>query len=356
MSAERYEPTTRDYERQAEATRHRLADTLDELHDRLTPGHMLDEVLTYARGGGAGFMRALGNAARENPIPALLIGAGCAMFLAEKTGMTQRMTSKRIRRAPVRTRPGHGRRMAGCGGARSLRGRTNRQHGDGSGVYAGGGRQDKAVAVGSAVSGAAASVRDKASDAAAALGDTASSIGDKVSDATGALSDAATSTAQRVRETLDDGTDKVSDAVDQIKQGAARAGETVQDYSAAAADAGRQFKDRAKSLMSEQPLLVAAMGVALGAVIAAALPKSKIEDELMGEASDAVKGTLVEVASDQYDKANTAAATVAGHAMTKAKDEGLCPEAAADASRRAGDKVKRVATAALGPSASALDA
>ena len=60
-----HERTSRDYERDAEATRDRLADTLDELHDRLTPGHMLDEVLSYARFGGSGFMRALGNAARE---------------------------------------------------------------------------------------------------------------------------------------------------------------------------------------------------------------------------------------------------------------------------------------------------
>jgi hypothetical protein len=89
MTIERYELTSRDYEREAEATRNRLADTLDELHDRLTPGHVLDEVLTYARGGGAGFMRALTNAARENPLPTLVIGAGCAMFLAEKTGMTR---------------------------------------------------------------------------------------------------------------------------------------------------------------------------------------------------------------------------------------------------------------------------
>src|SRR5690242_21240559 len=93
MSVDRGERSSRDYEREAEATRYRLADTLDELHDRLTPGHMLDEVLSYARGGGAGFARALTNAARENPIPALLIGAGCALFLAEKTGATQRMFS-----------------------------------------------------------------------------------------------------------------------------------------------------------------------------------------------------------------------------------------------------------------------
>jgi hypothetical protein len=318
---------------------------------------MLDEVLTYARGGGAGFMRALGNAARENPIPALLIGAGCAMFLAEKTGMTQRLASGNGSGARPFGRAMDTAAESAAAGGRSVRSAAERAADtvtDQASALASGAR-DTAASVGSAVSGAAASVRDKASDAAASLGDAASSIGSRVSDATGKLSDAAAGTAQQVRQTVQDGTDRVSGAVGQIKQGAARAGETVQDYSAAAADAGRQFTDRATSLMREQPLLVAAVGIALGAVIAAALPKSKIEDELMGEASDAVKGTLGEVASDQYDKAKTAAAAVAGHAMTKAKDEGLSPQAAADAVRTAGEKMKRVATEALGSAASALD-
>jgi Protein of unknown function (DUF3618) len=55
--------TARAYEREAEATRHRLADTLNELHDRLTPGDILNEVLTYGRGGGGAFLRACTTAA-----------------------------------------------------------------------------------------------------------------------------------------------------------------------------------------------------------------------------------------------------------------------------------------------------
>src|SRR5215208_1315708 len=89
MTVDTNEASPREYEREAQATRHRLADTLDELHDRLTPGDMLNEVLTYAKGGSGTFLRALTNAARENPIPSLLIGAGCMMFLSEKTGLSR---------------------------------------------------------------------------------------------------------------------------------------------------------------------------------------------------------------------------------------------------------------------------
>ena len=79
--------TSGDYEREAEHTRRRLADNLDELSDRLTPGQVFDEMLTYSRAGGGTFFRAFSNAMRENPLPSLLIGAGCMMFLSEKMGL-----------------------------------------------------------------------------------------------------------------------------------------------------------------------------------------------------------------------------------------------------------------------------
>jgi len=44
--------SSREYEREAEASRHRLASNLRQLSDRLTPGQIMDEMLTYAKGGG----------------------------------------------------------------------------------------------------------------------------------------------------------------------------------------------------------------------------------------------------------------------------------------------------------------
>ncbi len=79
--------TSGDYEREAEHTRRRLAQNLDELSDRLTPGQVFDEMLTYSRAGSGTVFRAFSNAMRENPLPSLLIGAGCMMFLSEKIGL-----------------------------------------------------------------------------------------------------------------------------------------------------------------------------------------------------------------------------------------------------------------------------
>src|SRR3954447_724206 len=76
--------STRAYEREADETRRRLSSSLDELASNLTPGRMLDEVLSYARAGGGDFLRGLGNAATANPMPTLLISIGAAMFLTGK--------------------------------------------------------------------------------------------------------------------------------------------------------------------------------------------------------------------------------------------------------------------------------
>ena len=84
------ETSTSHYERQAETIRHSLTNSLNELNQRLTPGQVFDEVLSYAKGGGGTFLKAFSNAARDNPIPSLLIGTGCMMFVSERLGIVGR--------------------------------------------------------------------------------------------------------------------------------------------------------------------------------------------------------------------------------------------------------------------------
>jgi len=76
-----------------------------------------------------------------------------------------------------------------------------------------------------------------------------------------------------------------------------------------ASNAARQVKDRFAAPW--QPLLVAAIGMAVGAAIAAALRKSRLEDKFIGEASDVVKETIGEVAAGQYETAKEMAGAVA---------------------------------------------
>jgi ElaB/YqjD/DUF883 family membrane-anchored ribosome-binding protein len=279
------EPNSRDYARDAEAARTRLSAKLTELQDGLTPGRLLDEVLSYGRNGGTFFLKALNNAARENPVPTMLVGAGCAMFLTEKTGLLRHATNGKDEQNGAK----------GKGDERNA-------------------AKDKGATL-------AKGLKEGAHDAVAALEDGAAKVGDAAAEAAGAVK-------RRVAGAAEEIGDQVSEASDRVKD---QAGKTA-----------HQLKERADAFMQEQPLLAAAIGVAIGALVAAAFPATELEDEMMGETSDAVKETLGEVGSEQLEAARSIASSVADEARHAAAREGLTPAAAADAARDLGDRVSRV--------------
>jgi hypothetical protein len=69
------------------------------------------------------------------------------------------------------------------------------------------------------------------------------------------------------------------------------------------------------TLVREQPLALGAIGLAIGACLAAVAPRTRQEDELMGEASDRLAEQAKEAGKEQLDKAQQIA--------TKAKDAAL---------------------------------
>jgi len=82
-----------DIEREVESTRARVTETLEELRSRMTPGQIVDQFVDYAReSGGGDFVRNLGQAVRDNPLPVLLIGAGISwlMFSGSTAGRSGR--------------------------------------------------------------------------------------------------------------------------------------------------------------------------------------------------------------------------------------------------------------------------
>ena len=117
-----------------------------------------------------------------------------------------------------------------------------------------------------------------------------------------------------------------------------------------AADVVRQGRENVASFVTEQPLLCAAIGVAIGAALASLLPSTETEDKLMGEASDAVKGTAGQVGSEALESAKNVASKVADRTQTAVseavKEEGLSPGAVADAARNFGEGVRHCADGA----------
>jgi hypothetical protein len=87
--------TSGEIEREAEISRARLAQTLDQLRDNLTPQHLADEVLGNARRGASVVLRSVGESAIEHPVPALLIAAASAMLFSAAAGLTQSSSGSR---------------------------------------------------------------------------------------------------------------------------------------------------------------------------------------------------------------------------------------------------------------------
>src|SRR3712207_1154829 len=77
---------TRHIERELEDTRSRLDATIDALQQKLSPGQMVDQAVTYFKeGGGVEFTHNLGRTVRDNPLPVLLIGASIAWLAVSGT-------------------------------------------------------------------------------------------------------------------------------------------------------------------------------------------------------------------------------------------------------------------------------
>jgi ElaB/YqjD/DUF883 family membrane-anchored ribosome-binding protein len=317
--------SSRELETEASATRARLSNNLDELANHLTPGRVLDEVMTYSRGGGADFLRGLRNAAAANPIPTLLIGAGCAMFLSGKGRISMDMFSW---------------------------GSTTRAKSDATGAryHFPTGRR-----TGNNGRGAMSGLKQTASSLASKASSMGSAVSDTVSDSAEAAASAASNAASQLRDTA-------TGAATRVKETVAAAGETLGEYAGSAQEQlqertarmrdqttmlSRQISDKAASLIEEQPLLMAAGGLLVGAALAALLPRTKFEDSYLGTASDKVKEQIGDVASQQFEQAKSAAGEVIEKVKKTAEEQGVSVAAATDAVRTAADKLKNVTDAGM---------
>jgi ElaB/YqjD/DUF883 family membrane-anchored ribosome-binding protein len=263
--------STEQLERETEQTRARLAETLEELKS-MSPGRVLDEVLDYAKEGGGDLLRGLGRQVSDNPIPAALIGAGI-VWMMMGTGKSDGS------RAPLVNGDGQ---AAG----EPLPSAANSVIGMGS-------------QFGTKASNAAESVKSTMQSAASSVSETASTLKEKASSAYESVADTATRTKWAVK-----------DAAYAVKDSA-----SALEYSAMAATRG------AFDFCKDQPLVLAGLGLAIGAALGAAIPETEAEDRLMGETADQLKEKAQAVASDQLQLAKSVGQHMVDETAKIAKEE-----------------------------------
>jgi hypothetical protein len=161
--------------------------------------------------------------------------------------------------------------------------------------------------------------------------DTFSSVKSGIGDGAGAIRDAAGSSFDAVRE-------RSADAVNQ----AAESAQTMPNP----ADVFETARDNLTELFRAQPLALGAIGLAIGAGIAAALPSTEVENAYLGEASETVRSKTAEIAGQQVDKATTLATHVVDAAAEEARKQGLTNEGAKTVAGDLANRVGRVVDAA----------
>ena len=159
-------------EREAEETLWQLSGTLEELHGRMTPGRVVDQVIDYTRGSPAAeFLRNLGREVRENPMPLVVVGIGILWLLLATNRTSRAVIASEVDQMTAKA--------ADIGSATSAT-RTSEW-----------GQQ------------MAARLSDRASDVASTVGNTAAELTDRACDAAGDLADKARSASTGVVTTFE---------------------------------------------------------------------------------------------------------------------------------------------------------
>ena len=287
-------------QREADAARVGLADTLGQLRDGVAPSALSGEAIALVKDSGLSILKSLADSARANPVPALLIGAGLTMLLTRTTGSDVMGVATSTLKSAAAT---------GVDAARSAA----------SGVA--GAASSAASSVAGAARGAAGSVAGAASGVAGAAKDAVKGVTDRtanaVMDTAASVSDRVAGSAMSARQTAVDSMVSVKDRVQSgLDSGKAeldarrqQAGELADELTDQAQTVAQQARQSFARLIEEQPILMAALGAALGAAVGAALPLSQAEKDLMGETGAKAIGVGREALSNAADVVRREAST-----------------------------------------------
>jgi hypothetical protein len=278
-------------ERETERTRGQLAATLNELRSAMTPGQVVDQIadrLGFADGDATKLVGNLKRQTVENPLPVALIGAGLA-WLAVGGAMPDRAGGAFWRRGFWR-----GRRAGDWTGGR-----------EGAGVSAAGvsameAGTDAASASARSLGAAAQDAGEQAGESMERARRSAADMVDTMQTKAGAVMDKAGSAMDNVRETASGGYESLS-------RGARSTARGVAESTRAARQQTMRASDTLAGFIREQPLVLAGLGLAIGAALGALAPQSESEERMLADAGADLRDNLQEKAEAVRDTAQRAA-------------------------------------------------
>jgi len=133
-------------------------------------------------------------------------------------------------------------------------------------------------------------------------------------------------------------------AFDNAKQQGLQAARSIRENASEMAD---RTGTTLLQTIERNPLLVAGVGLFVGGLIASALPRTDIEDEVVGSTVNAVKRQAQTAAAAGLETAKQAVSGAYDEVTRQAEAEGLGPDGLKRAAQDVGDRVRRVAEAAV---------
>ncbi|WP_313200317.1 DUF3618 domain-containing protein [Rhizobium sp.] len=279
-------PSSAEIEQEIAEDRRRIEDRLDAIQQRMSPGQLVDEVLSYAKSSGGGeYASNLGAAVKNNPIPMALVGIGLAWLMAGPKSGPASYASQDEEKYPLAMVTGDLRRS----GPVTLEGDKRYSH-----FADGGGSRYKALT-------------DETGRRAGHFVDESGKTFRGFTDATGRQYQDLRDEAGKL---FDEASGWVSNTWSDLTRSADKAGDTLSGAGQIAAQTGAQLNDVILKHFRDQPLVGGALAFAVGAAIGAALPHTHAEDDVVGEAADDVKTRVSAEASKTLDKAEHMASDV----------------------------------------------
>lgn len=250
-------------EKDIHQSRERLDSTLHQIEDRFSPDQLLHTTYDYLRQGGANeFFSNLSTTIKQNPVPVLLTGAGLGWLMLRQSN-------------PQAEKPSYATNVHA----------TSEYSGQPAVAGQNGGEQDSGSRMQQAKE-SAQHIGHSAKGAAQHLGEKAQQMGGQMHDSV--------SHAQQGSH----------DRFDHMKERA------------------HQASDYSSDFVQEHPMVVAALGFALGAALAGICPTTRKEDKYLGEYRDQVVEKAAEAGEEQVDKAQQAIHEKAESVKQQAEKQG----------------------------------
>ena len=307
-------------EREAEATRARLSDTADQIRARMSPGQLMDEVLNQFRGGdGSQMLANLRGQVRDNPMALALVGGGLAWLMMGSGSQGSGSPGQGPWRYPSAQAGTQAPPYPATDTGNFATYRLDEEARTGAGAAGAARGGSSGSGIGSAASSAAGSVGSAASSAVSSVAD---SVADSVSGMAREASDALSSARSAVGEGLHEAGDRAHRMAHDLRSAGSQAFGEVRH---SAAGAGHQARDTFFDVLEREPLVIGAIGLAVGAAIGAFLPATEVEREHLGPAGEALKEKADALVDRGVAKAKEAVSEVYETARDEADRQGLVP-------------------------------